>query len=63
MDTQLHLTRFATPLRTERHFKREFTVIVLFNNSILTVGSDRKPTTNILHYNTSPSPVGAYRLK
>jgi len=31
---------------------------VLFNNSILTVGSDRKPTTNVLNYNTSPSPVG-----
>jgi hypothetical protein len=57
MDTQLHLTRLATPLRTVRHFKREFILIVLFNNSILTVGSDMKPTTDRLNYNTPRSAV------
>lgn len=31
---------------------------MLFNNSILTVGSDMKPTTERFNYNTPPGPVG-----
>lgn len=31
---------------------------MLFNNPILTVGSDMKPTTDRLNYNTLPSSVG-----